>query len=160
MPRPRAPQVHAFLADRGGGGTRAVFHGVGRDSDERKTRALQHFRGIDRALRQVFEGGDQAPLVLAGVRYLQALYRAVNTYPHLLEHGIDGNPELMDREELHRRARALAEPQMRRGASDAIKRYHDLRGTGRTVSDPEEVLRAAAEGQVETLLVNESACTW
>jgi hypothetical protein len=27
MPPPRAPQVHAFLADRGGQGTRTVFHG-------------------------------------------------------------------------------------------------------------------------------------
>jgi hypothetical protein len=159
MPRPRGPQVHAFLADRGGRGTRAVFHGVGRDSFERKTRALQHFRGIDRALREVFEG-DQAPLVLAGVRHLQALYRAVNTYPRLLDEGIDGNPEQKSREELHRRAWALVESEMRRGASTAMKRYHDLRGTGRTADTLEEALRAAIEGQVETLLVNESACTW
>jgi hypothetical protein len=159
MPRPRAPQVHAFLADRGGQGTRAVFHGVGRDGDERKTRTLQHFRGTDRALRQVLSG-DQAPLVLAGVRHLQALYRAVNTHPRLLEHGIDGNPERMNREELHRHAWALVEREMRRGASTAIERYHALRGTGRTVGNLEDVLRVAIEGQVETLLVDESACTW
>jgi hypothetical protein len=151
--------VHAFVADRRGQGTQAVFHGRGRDSDERKTRALQHFRGTDRALRNVLNG-DQAPFVLAGVRHLQALYRAVNTHPHLLEHGIDGNPELKNREELHRHAWALAEPEMRRGASTAIRRYHDLRRTGRTVGNLEEALRAASEGQVETLLVNESACTW
>ena len=158
MPRPRAPQVHAFLADRGGRGSRAVFHGVGRDSDERKTRTLQHFRGIDRALREVLD--DRAPLVLAGVRHLQALYRAVNTYPRLLDGGIDGNPEQMNREELHRHAWALVEREMRRGASTAIERYHALRGTGRTVGSLQDVLRAAIEGQVETLLVDESACTW
>jgi hypothetical protein len=159
MPRPRAPQVHAFLADRGGQGTRAVFHGVGRDSDEWKTRTLQHFRGTDRALRQVLDG-DQLPLVLAGVRHLQALYRAVNTHPRLLDQGIDGNPEQKNREELHRHAWALVEREMRRGASTAIERYHALRGTGRTVGTLEDVLRAAIEGQVETLLVDESACTW
>ncbi|SHN60738.1 hypothetical protein SAMN05660350_00999 [Geodermatophilus obscurus] len=158
MPRPRAPQVHAFLADRGGRGTRAVFHGVGRDSDERKTRALQHFRGIDRALREVL--GEQAPLVLAGVRHLQALYRAVNTHPRLLDEGIDGNPEQRSRAELHRRAWALVESEMRRDASTAIERYHDLRGTGRTVDGLQESLRAAIEGRVETLLVNVAACTW
>jgi len=158
MPRPRAPQVHAFLADRGGQGTRAVCHGIGRDSDERKTRTLQHFRGTDRALRQVLDG-DQSPLVLAGVRHLQALYRAVNTHPRLLDQGIDGNPEQTNREELQRHAWALVEREMRRGASTAIERYHALRGTGRTVGTLEDVLRAAIEGRVETLLVDESACT-
>lgn len=71
MPPPRSPQVHAFLADRGGQGTRAVFHGVQPAADERKTRALQHFRGTDRALRELLKP-DQAPLVLAGARSLQA----------------------------------------------------------------------------------------
>ena len=49
---------------------------------------------------------------------------------------------------------------MRRGASTAITRYRDLRGTGRTADTLDEALRAANEGQVETLLVDESACTW
>src|SRR3954451_1798749 len=66
MPPPRAPQVHAFLADRGGQSTRTVFHGVDRPSDERKKRALQHFRGTDRALGEVL-GEDRPPLLLAGV---------------------------------------------------------------------------------------------
>lgn len=39
MPPPRAPQVHAFVAHRGGYGSRAIFHGVDRETDERKTRA-------------------------------------------------------------------------------------------------------------------------
>jgi hypothetical protein len=159
MPPPRAPQVHAFLADRGGQGARTVFHGVGSASDDRKVRALQHFRGTDRALREVL-GEDQPPLVLAGVRQLQALYRAVSTYPHLLEGGIDGNPELINPDELHRQAWAVAEPELRRGAATAVRRYRELQGTGRTRSDPEDVRRAAVDGRVETLLVAESACAW
>jgi len=159
MPPPRAAQVHTFLADRGGQGTRAVFHGVDSASDERTARALQHLRGADRALREVL-GADQPPLVLAGVRPLQALYRAVSSYPNLLEAGIDGNPELIHPDELHRQAWAIAEPELRRGAASALGRYRELRGTGRTLSDPEEVHRAAAGGRVETLLVAESACAW
>jgi hypothetical protein len=159
MPPPRAPQVHAFLADRGGQGTGTVFHGVDSPSDERKTRALQHFRGTDRALREVV-GEDRPPLVLAGVRPLQALYRAVSTYPHLLEGAIDGNPELITPDALHRQAWAIAGPELRRGAVTAVARYRDLQGTGRTVGDPEDVRLAAVDGRVETLLVAESACAW
>ncbi|WP_369134855.1 hypothetical protein [Modestobacter sp. I12A-02662] len=80
MPRPRAPRLPASLADRGGPGSRAIFAGAGRGSDERKARVRQHFHGTDRALRGVLTEHVQAPLVLAGARHLQALYRAVNTY--------------------------------------------------------------------------------
>jgi hypothetical protein len=159
MPRPRAPQVHAFLADRGGHGTRSVFHGVERESDRSKTRILEHFRGTDRALRRVLDA-DRAPLVLAGVRQLQVLYRAASTYPRLLLAGINGSPEQMSEEELHRRAWALAQPELLRGRSAAVRRYLDLGGTGRTVTGVGETRVAATKGQVDTLLINESACVW
>jgi hypothetical protein len=92
---------------------------------------------------------DRAPLVLAGARHLQVLYRAVNTYPRLLLAGIDGNPEQIDPEQLHRQAWIRAEPELQRGRSAAIKRYLDLRGTGLTVDNAEEAHRAAVEGQVD-----------
>jgi hypothetical protein len=57
MPR-RPPQVHAFLADRGGSGGRAMYHGSG-DHDA-KPLVLQHFRRVDRALSELL-GADQAP---------------------------------------------------------------------------------------------------
>jgi len=103
---------------------------------------------------------DRAPLVLAGVRHLQVLYRAVNTYPRVLLAGIDGNPEQINHEQLNRRTWARAEPELQRGRSAAIKRYLDLRGTGRTVSNAEKANLAAVEGQVDTLLISESACSW
>ncbi len=160
MPRPRAPRGHAFLGSRGAAGTRAVFPGAGRGSAERATRLRQHFRGTDLALREVLTGDGRPPLVLAGARDLQDAYRAVNTYPHLIRHGIDGNPAQLTCAELHRHARALIEPELRRAAAAVLTRYSGLRGTGRTVGDLEDCLRAARDGQVETLLVDESACTW
>jgi release factor family 3 len=75
MPR-RRPQVHAFLADHGGAGGRAVFHGG--DDYDAKPLILQHFRRVNQALRE-FLAGDQAPVVLASVRYLQAIYRTAIT---------------------------------------------------------------------------------
>lgn len=156
MPPRRDPQTHAFLADRGGNGTGTIYHGV-EESDERKTRVLQHFRGAGRALLPVIVGG-QAPLVLAGVRHLQALYRTVNSYPHLLEWGIDGSPDGLTLEELHRQAWSVVEPTVHDSHRPTVHRYHELRGTGWTVGTPEQVHAAATMGQVDTLLVNEDAC--
>jgi hypothetical protein len=66
----------------------------------------------------------------------------------------------MNPEQLHRQAWVRAEPELQRGRSAAIKRYLDLRGTGLTVDNAEEAHRAAVEGQVDTLLIRESACSW
>jgi hypothetical protein len=132
-------------------------HGVDSAAEERTTRVRQHFRGTDRALHEVL-GEDRPPLVLAGARPLQALYRAASTYPHLLESGIEGNPELIGGDRLHRQSWAIAEPELRRGAAAAVTRFRHLQGTGRTSSDPEEIRRAARDGRVETLLVGQSAC--
>lgn len=156
MPR-RQPQVHAFLADRGGTGGRAVFHGG--DDYDAKPLILQHFRRVDHALRGLL-GGDQAPVVLAGVRYLQAIYHQANTHPHLLPTGIDGSPANASPDQLHRRAWALVEPLLRGHETAAATGYRALQGTGRTSNTPEEVFAAARQGRVETLFLCTNTPEW
>jgi hypothetical protein len=159
MPRSRARQAHAVGAAPSGPGGRAIFNGVDRESDDRKARTLEHFRGTDRALRETLRPAG-APLVLAGAPHLQALYRSVNSYPHLLDAGIDGSPEQLGTEQLHRLAWAIAEPALAGGRHAAVERYLELRGSGRTVEGVDEVYRAAVESRVETVLVDERACAW
>jgi hypothetical protein len=156
MPR-RRPQVHAFLADRGGTGARAVVHG-GADYDA-KPLILQHFRRVDQALRELL-AGDHAPVILAGVRYLQAIYHQANTHPQLVPAGIDGSPRDTSPDQLHRRAWALVEPLLRGHESAAATGYRALQGTGRTSDTPEEVLAAARQGRVETLFLRTDTPTW
>lgn len=155
---PRRPaQVHAFLADRGGTGSRAVFHGNG--EEDPKVRVLQHFQHVDRALRDALRD-ERAPLVLTGVRWLQALYHKANTHPGLLTTGVDGNPRDISLELLHRRAWAIAEPVLRRDEVDAARTHRALRGTGRTSSRLPEVLTAARQGRVDTLFLCTDAPDW
>ena len=155
MPR-RRPQVHAFLADRGGTGGRAVFHGG--DDYDAKPLILQHFRRVNQALRELL-ADDQTPVVLAGVRYLQAIYRQANTHPQLFPAGIDGSPRDTSPDQLHRRAWALVEPLLR-GHETAAAEYRALQGTGRTSNTPEEVFAAARQGRVETLFLCTDTPEW
>lgn len=152
LPRVRSAQVHAFLADRGGAGDQAVFHGVAGERDTRKARTLQHFRGVDRAIREIV-AQDGAPLVLAGLSHLQASYREANTYPHLLDQGIGGNPHGLDAAMMHRAAWALVEPALRGDERAALGRYAGLQGTGRTLEDPIAAVAAAEQGRIDTVLV-------
>ena len=153
MPR-RRPQVQAFLADRGGTGGRTVFHGS--DDAKPKMLVLQHFQRVDQALREVLIRA-QAPLVLAGVRSMQALYQKANTYPELLAAGLDGSPRDISIEEMHRRAWRLVEPVLRGNEAVAASAHRALQGTGRTSSNPAEVLTAARQGRVEALFLSTDA---
>lgn len=153
MPRSR-PKANAFLADRGGSGRRTVFHGGGEEDD--KVLLLHHFQRVDRVLRDVL-GSQGAPLVLAGVRSVQAFYRTANTYPHLLGQGLDGSAEHLSPADLHRRAWPLVEPVLRAQESAAASSYRALAGTGRTSDEVATVLVAAEHGRVQELLLSTDA---
>lgn len=152
MPQPKRTPVNAFPTDRGRlDRATAVFHGG--DEEDHKKLIVQHFRRIDRALRDAL-GDEQAPLVLAGVGYLQGLYRKASTHPRVLARGITGNPRDIPRDLMYRQAWQLVQPELRAHETDALERYRALRGTGCTTGDPREVLTAAEQGRIATLFAS------
>jgi hypothetical protein len=150
-----------FRTGTGVGGARgeraAMFHG--QSADDAKDRIQRYFRQIDQGLRDLLREA-QAPLVLAGVEYLLPIYKEINTYQHLLNGGITGNPEGVSPEELHRQAWAQVEPYFKREQDEAAARYRQLAGTGRTSSDPREIVPGAYHGRVEFLFVAVGRQQW
>lgn len=147
MPRRQPIRAHGFLVDRGG--PHAGFHG---NDAESAPLIIEHFRRVDRALAEVLADED-APLVLAGVRSTQQLYRQVNTHPRLLDTGIDASPWDFSAAQLHRRAWPLVEPTLRSGEVAAVAAYRALLGSDRTRTEPAEILAFAEQGRIETLFL-------
>jgi hypothetical protein len=143
---------HGRRAGEGAGSWAGIFHGHGVGIDEAKGELLHYFQKIDRALHPLL-CGERAPLVLAAVDYLMPIYRLANTYPHLLDRGIEGNPDRLTSRELHDRAWAVVAPHLHEASKKAAARYDYLAGTGRTAGGLEEVVRAACGGGVEVLFV-------
>lgn len=79
------------------------FHGQYNPAQTDKLMLRKFFRMIDKRLRRVLEA-NTTPLVLAGVKYLQPIYRQVNSYPHLVSEAINGNTEHERSEVLRRKA--------------------------------------------------------
>ena len=104
--------------------------------------------------------GRQSPLVLAGVEYLFPLYKEANSYPHLLEEGIPGNPEELTPEELHAQAWPLVQPTFMKAREKAAAQYRQLVGTGQATADVKEAVLAAHHGQVELLFVAVGIQVW
>jgi hypothetical protein len=142
----------------GAGGRPAVFHGHDPQGDAKQD-LLRFFRQVDAGVTEELKG-RLAPLVLAGVDYLLPIYREASSYPHVLEGGIEGNPEGLRPEELRDRAWEVVEPQFAQARLEALDRYGQLAGTGQTSTDLAEVVAAAYYGRVETLFVAAGSRRW
>jgi hypothetical protein len=142
-----------------GGSWGAIFEGHGVGIDDAKDDLLRYFQRIDRGLHPLLRE-EKAPLVLAAVDYLQPIYRQANTYSHLLEQGVEGNPDRLSRRELHDRAWPLVQPLFEAEQQRAAAQYRQLAGTEHASGDLEAVVAAAYEGRVETLFVALGRQVW
>lgn len=146
-------QLQFHTGTTGGQGNRAaIYHGQGGGKDVSKAYLLEYFRQVDRGLHDILRD-EQTPLVLAGVEYLQPIYREANTYGHLIESGITGNPDYLAIDALHERAWPLVEPIFLRAQEEAAAKYKQYAGSEQASDDLSAIVPAAYFGRIDTLFV-------
>lgn len=150
-----------LLARRPGGAGEwgRAFHGEGVGVVDLKDDLLDYFQQIDRGLHD-FLRTEHVPLVLASVAHLWPIYREANSYPHLVEQGIAGNPDHWTNRELHDKAWAIVGTQFQQNLHDAANLYSQLAGTGRTTNDVAEAVTAALQGRIEIAFVALDGAQW
>lgn len=148
----RQLQYHTGTQGHGAGKRAAMFHGQGVGTDDSKSNIWRYCLMIDEGLRKVLRE-ERAPLILAGVDYLLPIYREANSYAHLLEKGITGNPDILSAEELQAKAWEIVQPLFQKEQEEAMAKYRQLAGTGIASSDVKEIVSAAGFGRVETLFL-------
>jgi hypothetical protein len=138
------------------GGQRANFHGHGGDAEADRTQTLKFFRLVSTELRRRLPpAAGGGPLVLACVPENLALFRDAGGHPQLLEDSCaHGNADRLTAVELHQRCWPLAAPWVRQAERKAADHVQELMGTGRVLTDTDQVLEAAWEGRVEWLFVS------
>ncbi|MDY7079587.1 MAG: hypothetical protein SXV54_22105 [Chloroflexota bacterium] len=143
----------------GRGEQAAMFHGQGSGVDDAEADLLRYFRQIDQEISNILKR-KRAPLVLAGVDYLLPLYKTANTYQHIMDEGIIGNPEGLRPEELRDRAWPIVEPYFLWKQQEESARFNDYVGTGRASNKLQEVVSAAYYGKVETMFTAVGVQLW
>ena len=144
------------------GGRPAMFHGQGVQADEQnKKNILRYFKLVDNGLSRLLNGIN-IPMVLAGVDYLLPIYHQANTYPNLLDEGLEGNPEELDEKELHKSAWELVEPRFIAEQREALEQFKQLHGQENELAsdDLKAVVKAANFGRVDTLIVPSGVQRW
>jgi hypothetical protein len=116
---------------------------------------VAHFlRQLDRGVNEMLRGRTE-PLVVAAVEHELQLYREINTYPHLAEESVQGAPNGLKSGEMHARAINALLRCYENKVDGALAEYDHKVGGGAT-NRLKEVLKAAHEGRVLTLVVSDS----
>jgi len=142
-----------------GGGRGTMMSGHGADIEDVKENLLHYFQRVDKGLRDLLKEGA-IPLILAGVEYQFPIYREANSYPHLMEEGIAGNPKGLSLEQMHRDAWAIVKPHFQKAENEALSQYNQSSGTGLTSDNAREIIPAAYHGRVGMLLVAPGYQCW
>lgn len=122
-------------------------------TEGQKVRMRQYARLVDQALRGLL-AGSETPLILAAAQPLDAIFRSVCSYPHLVAESIAGNPEQASDEDLGRASRAVLD-RLHRAELAALRALFEARSAqGRTTTDIAQAAKAATFGAVATLLVD------
>jgi hypothetical protein len=137
----------------------SVYYGSGAGVADTKPRLLQFCHEVEQGVNDRLRD-EEAPLVLAGVDYLLALYREVNRYPHLTDTEIVGNPERLRLEDLRAQARAIVHPSFERRRIEALAQYRQFASGPRASARLRAIVPAACQGRVSVLFVAEGREQW
>jgi len=120
---------------------------------------LLFLRRINTALASYCES-DQVPLVFAGPEYLFLLYKQTCKYTGLADTPILMRDTNLTPDELQQHAWAIVSPEFRRAREAAARRFRELAGSDLATDRVPDILSAAAQEQVDTLLLAQGAEHW
>lgn len=122
-------------------------------TEGRKTLVRSYARAVDRALRGVL-GGQDVPLILAAAEPIDAIFRSVNSYPHLASQSLPGSPEAATDAELGEHARGVLDGLYADQLRELTDRFEQRSPSGHTAVEINDLGRAATFGAVDTLFVD------
>ena len=149
------PAASGAGSNRGGDGakTGGVHHGHGNKSDVIDDQTEHFFRAVDRAVAEHHSKPSGLPLILAALPEHHALFRHVSHNAHLVDSGIDVNPDALSADDLRERAWQAMEPAYRERLAELADRYGAAQAAERGSDLVQDVAIAASTARVDILLL-------
>lgn len=150
-------EPHQTVSSRGGigKGSSPLVHSSGGKKDEVDLDADRYFRALDRALIEHCSKPSGLPLLLAALLEHHHRFRQASHNTLLLPKGLEINPEALDIQTLSQSAWEVVEPQYLARQQAWGADFSTARGKGLGSDDLNEVAKAAAEGRVASLLIED-----
>lgn len=148
--------LHSFRVS-AAGGENAVPHGHVETNDEHELRRF--FRTIDEALSDVLKN-DKRPLIFAGVDELFPYFKDTTEYSNVVSEAVTGNPDDLSDEQLHEKAWPVVQQVLRKKQDEAVQRWGKAAHTELGEQDLSNLVVAAHDGRIDTLLLAEGSAQW
>lgn len=139
----------------GGRPTNAIFHGHGGEKDTDKANLERYLRKVEAAASAAVAKDADVPLILFGVDYELAVYRALNTSQALVDEQVLGATDELTPRDVQVRALEALEPSFRARLEARLEALVEARGNGRVTNDPASIVPAAAAGRIEDLFIDD-----
>ncbi len=130
----------------------ANFHGQGAGKDDRDAELVKFMRAVDRGIMKYLKD-KEGPLLLACVDEHYPVYSSITAHPTLADEHVSGNQDKTDPLLLHEMAWPLVRNHFLRKEHEAADTIRRLTATGRTSADLGEIMNAAFDGRIDTLMV-------
>jgi Bacterial archaeo-eukaryotic release factor family 3 len=133
-----------------------VKFGTGYGREAQRAHLHDFYKAVDRGVNEVLRSVEW-PLVLAGVEEDVDVYRSVNIYPHVAEKSIPaGAGQPLASSHILRQARDAVLFDLERRAELRVAEFKERFAPARFSLDLDAILRAAAEGRVCDLYLDEN----
>lgn len=136
----------------------SIRFGTGSGKETQRVYQADFYKLVDRGVRELLHG-NEAPLVLAGVDEDNALYRTINRYPKLVAQSVTGSPaeERSAETDLVHQGYGIVRGDCTERAVRGLLESKERLAPSRYANGVNAILRAAVEGRVGTLYLDESA---
>ncbi|HEY0524517.1 MAG TPA: hypothetical protein VGD08_14080 [Stellaceae bacterium] len=138
-------------------------HNFGETPEEQRKAQLVEYLNRVAARVEDYLSGRRAPVVIAAEPEVKGhLGAIIKDKLDLAGKGVEMNPDAFGPEEIHRRAWALVQPEFAETWHRDMDRLNALIGeaTGRATLKPEEIVKAAREGRIDTLFIADGEHLW
>lgn len=137
---------------------RTMFHGHGAGDDDHIAELEQFLRAVDDALTEDLHTREQY-LMIAAVDEVAARFRHLSQHQCLLDETVTLSPDQTADEDLRQAAAEAFERWRERDNREFLEKLREEQH-GQAASDCEQIVRAAEEGRVDTLLAGRDARLW
>jgi hypothetical protein len=140
------------------GSGKSGYHGHAEADWDRKNEILRYFQSVDTALQPLLD--PNWPLLITSQEYLAAIYREASSFGNILGETLIANLSEATLPELHEKALEVLGPFLEKGRREKWTAFSQYHGTGKATAQMDEILRAAAEGRIDTLFIAPGAELW
>ena len=139
------------------GSMRRLRFGAGSEREGERAHLADYYKLVDRAMQELLREPDAA-VILAGVEEDMAIYRVVSTCHAVVKEGIPGSPDISREQiKLLQQGYSILRTDRLKYQATGLMAARERTSPSRFSTDPDTILRAAFEGRVGELYLDESA---